>query len=615
MRTFGDCFALFDDATWPHRPARLLTEPTRLIEAFDATGVETAFDAIAEGAASGLVAAGYCAYELGYVFEARLSPLMPKTGQPLLRFVLFARSETLAPNTRDEFLSADTPRLSAIVPSLDERSYGARIGDIRKLIADGDVYQVNFTLKLNATLTGGALGLYARLRESSRAGAASFLRFPDEDIVSLSPERFFAVANGRITARPMKGTCPRAPDWRGDATRKLDLKRDPKQRAENLMIVDLLRNDISRVAKIGSVRVDDLFTVETYPRFHTMTSGISADLNEGVCLREIVRALFPCGSVTGAPKIRAMEIIRALEDEPRGVYCGAVGYVDKQRAAFSVAIRTLSVRGNKVQMGVGGGIVWDSEPDSEYAECLLKARFLTETAPPFHLIETLRWSPREGFFLFRRHLSRLARSARYFGFAFDQRLVRDRLVAAVAQEKGPQRVRLTLDARGDAQVTVASFAPHEPDVVWRFAISERRTDSRQAIYHHKTSSRDVYDSESQRLHDALGADEVVFLNERGEVTEGSRSTIFVERDGRWLTPPLECGVLDGCLRRELIEAGNPVVEERVLMIDDLASGQVWFGNALRGLIPGLSIPARSETVIQVKHGQIDAAASAETGFR
>ncbi len=583
-----------------------------MIEAVDASGVEAAFDAIEAGAANGLIAAGYCAYELGYVFEPRLASLVPKTEQPLLRFALFTKSETLTPDARDEFLCADTPRLSAIEPSLDEHAYGARIDDIRKLIADGDVYQVNFTLKLNATLAGDALGLYARLRESSRAGAASFLRFPDEDIVSLSPERFFTVASGRITARPMKGTCPRAPDWRGDATRKLDLKHDPKQRAENLMIVDLLRNDISRVAKIGSVKVEDLFTVETYPRFHTMTSGISAELEEGVGLHEIARALYPCGSVTGAPKIRAMEIIRALEGEPRGVYCGAVGYVDKQRAAFNVAIRTLTVRGNKVQMGVGGGIVWDSEPASEFAECLLKARFFTETAPSFHLIETLRWSPGEGFFLFRRHLSRLVRSARYFGFVCDQRLVRDRLVAAVAQAEGPLRVRLTLDARGDAQVTISPFALHEPGAVWRFAISDRQTDSSQAIYHHKTSSREIYDGEWQRLRDALGTDEVVFLNERGDITEGSRSTIFVERDGRWLTPPLECGVLDGCLRRELIEAANPVVEERILTIDDLSSGQVWFGNALRGLIPGFLIPTPLETVAPIGPSRLEEDASVQT---
>ena len=607
MRTPGNCLALFDDATWPHRPARLLTDPARLIEAFDASEVGPAFAEIEEAADGGLIAAGYCAYELGYAFEPRLAPMLPKTGLPLLRFMLFAKSETLGAEARRGFLPSEMPRLSAIVPSLDEQTHAARIEDIRKLIADGDVYQINFTLRLNATLAGDALGLYARLRESSRAGAASFLRFPDEDIVSLSPERFFTVANGRLSARPMKGTCPRAPDWRGDATRKLDLKRDPKQRAENLMIVDLLRNDISRVAKIGSVEVDDLFTVETYPRFHTMTSGISGELRRGVRLHDIMSALFPCGSVTGAPKIRAMEVIRSLEREPRGVYCGAVGYVDKQRAAFNVAIRTLTVRGDQVQMGVGGGIVWDSEPVSEYSECLLKARFLTEPAADFCLIETMRWSAKDGFFLFRRHLARLVRSARYFGFVCDQTMIRDRLIAAVAGRQSAQRVRLTLDATGAVEITMEEFAGAAPDTVWRFAVSPLRTNSAESAFHHKTSARELYDDEWRRLHEAEGVDEVVFLNERGQVTEGSRTTIFLERDGRWFTPPLACGVLDGCLRRELLETANPIIEERVLSIDDLSSGQVWFGNALRGLIRARNASANGEAVVAAEPASDDAA--------
>ncbi len=590
MRTLNDSIALFDDATWPTRPARLLSQPVRLIEAFAAHEVDAAFAQIEGAAAEGLIAGGYCAYELGYVYEPRLAPLMPVTERPLLRFVLFAKSEILDAEARAAFLArAGDDQLGEIAPSIGEESYRQTIESIRTLIGDGDVYQVNFTLKLKAVFEGDALGLYARLRDSARAGGACFLRLPDEDIVSLSPERFFTIAGGRINARPMKGTCPRAPDWRGDAARKHELHQDPKQRAENLMIVDLLRNDISRVAKIGAVRVGDLFTVETYPRFHTMTSGISGELRPEVRLRDVARAVFPCGSVTGAPKIRAMEIIRELEAEPRGVYCGAVGLIDKRGAAFNVAIRTLSIRDGRAQMGVGGGIVWDSDSASEYAECLLKARFLTETKPNFYLIETMRWSPQEGFFLFKRHLARLVRSARYFGFVCDQNLVRDHLIAVIANERSPQRVRLTLDADGNIQVTIAPFVAEAPDTVWRYAISERRTNSADPLFHHKTSARDLYDGEWRRLRDASGADDVIFLNERGEVTEGSRTTVFLERDGHWLTPPLTSGVLDGCLRRELIERADPVIQEQVLTVNDLASGQIWLGNALRGLIRGRSI--------------------------
>jgi para-aminobenzoate synthetase/4-amino-4-deoxychorismate lyase len=384
----------------------------------------------------------------------------------------------------------------------------------------------------------------------------------------------------------MKGTAPRAPDWRTDATAKLELRSHAKQRAENLMIVDLLRNDISRVAAVGSVKVDHLFTIETYPRFHTMTSGISAKLRPDIRLADIMRALFPCGSVTGAPKIRAMEIIRESEKGPRGVYCGAIGFIDKARIAFNVAIRTLEVRDGAAEMGVGGGIVWDSLAEDEYAECLLKARFVTDATHDFHLIETMRWSPQEGFHLFRRHMARLARSARYFGFVCEEATIRARLVAAVAAARGPQRVRLSLAAGGSVDVATSDFVMPAPGAVWRYTISDVRTNSTEPHYHHKTSIRDVYDGEWRRLQQARGIDEVVFLNERGEITEGSRTTLFLERDGQWLTPPLACGVLDGCLRREMIERADPIVEERVLRPNDLATGQVWFGNSLRGLMKG-----------------------------
>jgi para-aminobenzoate synthetase/4-amino-4-deoxychorismate lyase len=592
MRTLNECFALFDDATWPSRPARLLSEPVRLIEAYEPGGVDAAFAAIESAVAEGLFAGGYCAYELGYVYEPRLLPLMPRTARPLLRFVLFAKAEILSSEARREFLAkAGDASLDQVSANVSEQDYRLGIDRVRQLICDGDVYQVNFTLKLRAAFKGDPLELYARLRETSRAGAASFVRFPDEDIVSLSPERFFTTAERRINVRPMKGTCPRAPDWRRDANRKLELRADPKQRAENLMIVDLLRNDISRVAKIGTVTVDDLFTVETYPAFHTMTSGISAELCADVRLRDVVRSLFPCGSVTGAPKIRAMEIIRELEREPRGVYCGAIGFVDAERAAFNVAIRTLAIRDGTAEMGVGGGIVWDSDASLEYQECLLKARFLTATPADFRLIETMRWSPREGFFLFKRHLARLQGSARYFGFVFDQHVVRDKLMAAISAQTTPQRVRLTLARDGAVEVRLAPFVAEAADTIWFYTISDRRTNSGDPLFHHKTTARQLYDGEFARLRETSGVDEVVFLNERGEVTEGSRTTLFLERDRHWYTPPLECGVLDGCLRRELIERAEPAIEERVLSADDLASGQVWFGNALRGLIRARSIGA------------------------
>ena len=584
-------FALFDDATWPDRPALLLEDAAGLVEAAAPGDVAAALGEIEAAAGRGLIAAGYCAYELGYVFEPRLLPLLPQTGRPLLRFHLFRRARRLSPGARWRWLTerATGPAIAGHVrPSLDAASHRAKVERVRELIGDGDVYQVNLTFKLDAA-AGDAFATYAALRGKARAGACSFLRFADEDVLSFSPELFFRIKDGRIAARPMKGTRARGPTLASDAAARAELLADEKERAENLMIVDLLRNDVSRIAAAGSVAVSDLFTVETYPRFHTLTSGITARLDGDVSLSRALNALFPCGSVTGAPKIRAMEIIREVEAGPRGVYCGAIGYVARDAMAFNVAIRTLVLREGAAEMGVGGGIVWDSRAAAEYEECMLKARFFTEAQEPLRLIETMRWTETGGFHLLERHLERLRMSCRYFGFVCHEARVRRALDAAVAGKAGPLRVRLTLGDRGDVEVAAEPFALPGADGVWRYAVAAKAVASGDWRLHHKTTAREVYDRGLAAAQASTGCDEVVFVNERGEVTEGSRTNVFVERDGVLLTPPLACGLLDGCLRRELLESGRAV--ERVLTRQDLARGQVWFGNALRGLIRGEAVEA------------------------
>ena len=591
-------FALFDDATWPDRPALLASDSQGLVEAWSADDVPRALEAIDAGVARGFTAAGYFAYELGYVFEPRLLPLLPETRRPLLRFHLFGVVRHLSPGARFRWLSehARGPAMSGdVVASLNAAGHQARLERVRQLIGDGDVYQVNLTFKLKGE-AGDPFATYLALRTKARAGACSFIRFDDEDVLSFSPEMFFRVKDGRIAARPMKGTVARTGGIAEDEARRRELVNDEKQRAENLMIVDLLRNDLSRVATAGSVKVTDLFTVETYPRFHTLTSGIEAKVDGEPSLSRLLPALFPCGSITGAPKIRAMEIIREVEDEPRGVYCGAVGYVARGTMAFNVAIRTLVLRDGAAEMGVGGGIVWDSDAAAEYEEALLKARFFTDVQEAVRLIETMRWSPDGGFYLLQRHLARLSASSRYFGFVCDEARVRRALDAAAAAKDEVQRVRLTLGERGDVEVTTASFSAMPPGAVWRYAVAATAVDSGDWRVHHKTTARDFYD---HALSAATGCDEVVFLNERGEVTEGSRTNIFVERDGVWLTPPLSSGLLNGCLRRELIENGPQRVVERVLHPADLARGTVWFGNALRGLVRGEAVAAADAPALQI----------------
>jgi para-aminobenzoate synthetase/4-amino-4-deoxychorismate lyase len=342
------------------------------------------------------------------------------------------------------------------------------------------------------------------------------------------------------------------------------------------MIVDLIRNDLGRIAEKGSVEVRDLFKVETYPTLHTMVSTVTARKRKDAGVTDILRALFPCGSVTGAPKIRAMEILQELESSPRGAYCGAIGHFAPDGSArFNVAIRTLTVWGDEGELGIGGGVVQDSRAESEYAECLLKAQFFETVRRPLELIETLRHE--NGFVRLSAHLARMEASARVFGLAFDRAAAKGALEKAVAGRDGPLRVRLTLNEAGCHDATAHDLPFNPPH--WTYAISPERTDSRDLFLRHKTNWRELYENEVKRL----GTDEVIFVNERGEITEGARSNVFVMRGDVLLTPPLSAGFLNGCLRAELLAQGR--AQEAVLYPQDLR-GEICFGNSLRGLIPG-----------------------------
>ena len=442
------------------------------------------------------------------------------------------------------------------------------------MIAAGDIYQANLSYRARFVFAGDALALYERLRAVSRAPWCGFVDDGERQVLSLSPELFFELSSGgALSARPMKGTAPRAVLGGDDSAIRAALAASDKERAENLMIVDLIRNDLGRVAETGSVAVKALFAVETYPTLHTMVSTVSARKRADADVADVLRALFPCGSVTGAPKIRAMEILRALEDTPRGAYCGAVGYFAPDGSAqFNVAIRTLTISGVSGILGIGGGVVQDSEVAAEYAECRLKARFFEEGRPPLQLIETLKW---EGDFVrLPAHLARMENSARVFALAFDAARARAALQGAVAGRNGALRVRLTLDEAGRHE---ASAAPLDANPqYWTYAIASARVCSTDLLQQHKTSWRALYEQE------AALADEVLFCNEKGKLAEGARSNIFVERDGMLLTPPLTAGALNGCLRAELIASGR--AREATLAPADLGNAIVYCGNSLRGLI-------------------------------
>jgi para-aminobenzoate synthetase/4-amino-4-deoxychorismate lyase len=562
-----------------------------IIAAWTPDEVPAALKRIEAGVAGGLHAAGFFAYELGYVLEPKLTALMPdKRNVPLLWIGLYNAPAEMTSAEVEHWLATHTRsgsfHFTDVQLAWDEAAYLTRFNEVIEKIRAGDIYQLNLTFKARFKLSGSPLTFFLDLRQKQRVAYGGIVDTGEVTVLSASPELFIEQEGRTVFTRPMKGTAPRAGTEEADAEARRQLAEDVKQRAENLMIVDLMRNDIGRIAEIGSVEVTDLFTVETYKTLHQMTSGVRATLKKDVGIEELLRGIFPPGSIIGAPKIRAQELIRQLETEPRGVYCGAIGYISPDgHALFNVAIRTAVIfRNADGEMGIGSGVVFDSQGPKEYAECLLKMKFLTDPVKRFELIETMLHDPAQGgFVLLERHIDRLANSARYFAFAYDEQAVRAALANAVAGTTGRLRVRLLLAEGGEVSVTSTPLPAADPDATMRYAVSASRVDSNDLFLFHKTTRRELYDRERPEYAARFGSDEVVYLNERGELTEGGFTNIFIERDGMLLTPSVGSGLLPGTLRAELIAEGR--ARESILTLDDLAAADaVYLGNSVRGLV-------------------------------
>jgi para-aminobenzoate synthetase / 4-amino-4-deoxychorismate lyase len=596
-------YVLLDDSLTVGGRSLLYTAPERIVSASSPEEVDAALDEVSAGLARGLHAAGFFSYELGYCLEPKLRDLLPADRRvPLFWIGLFRPPAPLDDASTRAWLDAnggtERAKISDLTLSWTREEYTQAFGKVEDYIAAGDVYQINLTLKYRFAFEGNPVALYAALRRKQRVAYGALISAPDLGVLSLSPELFFRREAKHMSTRPMKGTAPRGRTPREDARLKTWLAMDEKQRAENLMIVDLLRNDLGRVAKIGSVEVTDLFTVETYRSVHQMTSGISAELRSDMGLKDMLRALFPCGSVTGAPKVRAMEIIRELEADPRGVYTGAIGHIAPSGdAQFNVAIRTVVLAADSGEMGIGSGIVADSKADSEFEECLLKAQFLTRPDAPFALIETIRYERNTGFHLLERHLARLQSSAGYFGYPFSREAVLAALEAEAARVEAPvAMLRLLLAEDGTITVTSTAIELPTKGTVWRFVISDQRLDEKDPFFYHKTTRRQFYDREMERQKALTGCDEVVFLNKKGELTEGTRTNLFIEIDGRLFTPALTCGLLPGTLREELLDLPRAAASEAVLTPQDLLTAdRIYLGNSVRGLVRAeLLEPARRD---------------------
>lgn len=573
------------DFVYESRTAQLaLHNPTAVYTAHTIDEVKQVLESAQACVARGQVAAGYIAYEAAPAFDSALQ-CHPPGDLPLVWIGVFDAVAPNAPVAKDAF------RFGAWQPSITEAEYHAALTSIRHWIGAGDTYQVNYTYPWDATFEGDPYAAYTALRDAQDGGHTAFVDAGSFQVVSASPELFFRLENNVITSRPMKGTRPRGLWSDHDLSLADDLRNSAKDHAENVMIVDMIRNDLGRIAEPGTVSVENLFAVEQYATVWQMTSAVQAHTRRSV--PEILAAMFPCASVTGAPKVQTMRYIRELEPAPRGVYCGAMGWwTPDGTAEFNVAIRTMTLdraRGT-ARYHVGSGVTWDSIPDDEFDECGVKAAILNYTTPEFSLLESLLYDGE--FFLLDGHLKRLAASARYFNIPIDADALRENLLQrAQSWEHAPQKVRLLVNHSGTLLV---EREPIAPTPIIKLGLATSCVNSRDRFLYHKTTHRDVYD---RALATRPDCDDVVLVNERGELTESTRANLVVQLGDVRYTPPVECGLLSGVMRDQLLDAHKIV--ERVLTPPDLENADgIWLINSVRKWIDVDYTGARTEDLAQ-----------------
>ncbi len=604
-----DSFSVFLDNNRPpakgnrigQAAAYLFQNPLDLITANSPDDLSAAFEKIQGCLDAGYYIAGWISYEAGLTFEPKLAPLYrPPYEAPLLSFGVYKEQVKLAPQDSEahwaEISAREGYELSDVRLNISRPEYETAAAKIHQYLKAGDIYQVNFTLKSLFDFTGSPESYYAALRKAQQVEYGAFIKSDDQAVLSLSPELFFQKKGRKIHVRPMKGTCPRGRSPQEDHHNAHFMQNDEKNRAENLMIVDLLRNDLARISTPGTVKVKSLYDVEKYRTLFQMTSTIEAEVPEDVGAIDLIRALFPCGSVTGAPKIRAMEIISELEKGPRGIYTGAIGYMAPDGdCCFNVPIRTVTIDAEgRGEMGIGSAIVADSRAAEEYDECLLKAKFATGDFRDFDLIETMCWSAGEGrqkdtggLALLGLHISRLVSSARYFDFPCDASAILDDLKNHILwlDPQASWKVRLLLSRTGEISITsmpLDNLSESKPAMI---TLSDITVDSRDPMRFHKTTDRHIYDQELQAHQKKYGSYDVIFENETGNLTEGTFNNIFLKQGDILYTPPLDCGVLAGVLRQSLIEDSAVKIVEKSLTPSDLRrADHIYMGNSVRGLV-------------------------------
>lgn len=558
----------------------IFSEPVKLLSCTKTEDVKNTLDELEKALSQGHYAAGFISYEAGAAFDAAF-PKRPLDDFPLLWFGIYDKAPEIFDPPREEIFTA----CGDLQPELSEAEYHAAIGKILDNIKAGNIYQVNFTFRLRGGKTDDPWRLFQALFIRHPMPYAAFINTGETQIVSLSPEMFLERKGTKLFNSPMKGTIKRSRDPLKDSTNAGFLKTDPKNTAENLMIVDMVRNDLGRVCTPDSIYVDPLFHVDSYATLHQMTSTVHGEIKPETNFSEIIRAVFPAASITGAPKIAAMQRIHKLEKSPRKIYTGSIACIYPNRDfCMNVAIRTLVCSEDATELGIGGGIVYDSGKNAELEEALLKSKFIHAAEPDFKILETMLFE--NSIKDLDEHLSRMAKSAEFFNFKFDkeeaEKFVSNRINGLERGASGKSRIRLMLNFKGELELqsflmTTKGWGTDSAEI----KLSETHTSSSDTFLRHKTTRREFYNGQ---FHDALdeGYDEVIFTNERGEVTEGAISNIFIQtQDGSWYTPPLDCGLLPGIWRAETFRKLN--AGEKVLYVEDLQNAkQIIIGNSVRG---------------------------------
>ncbi|KAA9024217.1 aminodeoxychorismate synthase component I [Niallia endozanthoxylica] len=549
----------------------IFSQPLKVMIAYTLEEVLPCFQMIQEAIRKGYYAAGYLSYESAPAFDSAFR-VNEESTMPLLWFAIFNEPQTGTLN------SGGTYKHSNWIPSVSLDEYDASIQYIKHRIEAGDTYQANYTIRLHSEFEGDDISFFNHLKKAQASNYCAYLNTGDHRILSASPELFFHLKGNQITTRPMKGTIKRGNSYSEDKKNANWLYHSEKNRAENVMIVDLLRNDLGMIAQPGTVEVPKLFEMEHYPTVHQMTSTITAKLSENIELVDIFKALFPCGSITGAPKIKTMEIISELETTPRNVYCGAIGYITpNQEAIFNVPIRTVVIEQKTgiATYGVGGGITWDSTTEGEYHEILSKAKLLEVNRPEFQLLESLLLHDGE-LFLLDEHLNRLSDSAQYFGFPFNPEPLKQSMLQLADQySTGHFKVRLLLDKTGEFKLEAQPIS--EPDRPLKVALADESMDKNNPFFYHKTTNRAMYSYFQQKYPHVY---DVLLWNENGEITEFTNGNVVLEMDGYKWTPPISSGLLAGTFRESLLN--DEEIHERVLTVEDLKKcTKIWFINSVR----------------------------------